>query len=126
MSMRSPLARARGLGSAKDGTGHFWWQRVTAIALVPLTLWIMVALIAGVDSDYESARSFVGSPLVAALLLALIVALFHHAQLGMQVVIEDYVHIEWVKLTALLLVKFVAIILGLMSALAVVRIAAGG
>jgi succinate dehydrogenase / fumarate reductase, membrane anchor subunit len=126
MSMRSPLARARGLGSAKSGTMHFWWQRVTAIALVPLTVWMMVALIGAAGSDYASAHAFVANPLVATLTLALIVALFHHAQLGLQVVIEDYVHVEWVKLTALLLVKFTAIVLALMSAIAVVRIAAGG
>ena len=125
MSMRSPLARVRGLGSAKSGTQHFWWQRLTGIALVPLTIWMIVALISVAGADYEEARSFVASPFVAVLLLCLIVALFHHAQLGMQVVIEDYVHIEWVKLTALLAVKFLAILLGLLSALAVLRVALG-
>lgn len=89
MSMRSPLARVRGLGSAKSGTQHFWWQRLTGIALVPLTIWMIVALISVAGADYEEARSFVASPFAAVLLLCLIVALFHHAQLGMQVVIED-------------------------------------
>ena len=101
MSMRTPIARVRGLGSAKSGTEHFWWQRVTGIALVPLSLWMMVSLIAIAGADYETARDFVGSPIVAVLLICLIVALFHHAQLGMQVVIEDYLHVEWMKLTAL-------------------------
>mgnify|MGYP001140137838 CR=1 len=125
MSMRSPLARVRGLGSAKSGTQHFWWQRLTGIALVPLTIWMAVALISVAGADYEEARSFVASPFVAVLLLCLIVALFHHAQLGMQVVIEDYLHIEWAKLTSLLAVKFTAVLLGLLSALAVLRIALG-
>ena len=125
MNMRTPLARVRGLGSAKEGTHHFWWQRVTAIALVPLSIWIMLALIGAVGADYESARSFVASPFISVLMIALIVMLFYHAQLGMQVVIEDYLHVEWMKLTALLLVKFLCIVLGLLSALAVVRIAVG-
>ena len=125
MSMENPLARVRGLGSAKEGTHHFWWQRVTAIALVPLTIWIMLALIGAVGADYESAHAFVSSPLVSVLMIALIIVMFHHAQLGMQIVIEDYLHVEWMKLTALLLVKFLCIVLGLLSALAVVRIAVG-
>ncbi len=125
MSMRTPLARARGLGSAKTGTQHFWWQRLTAIALVPLCIGMVVALIGLAGADYEQARGFVASPLVAVLLLCLIVALFHHAQLGMQVVIEDYLHIEWLKLSALLAVKFLAVLCGLLSALAVLRVALG-
>ena len=125
MSMENPLARVRGLGSAKEGTHHFWWQRVTAIAIVPLTIWIMLALIGAVGADYESAHAFVSSPLVSVLMIALIIVMFHHAQLGMQIVIEDYLHVEWMKLTALLLVKFLCIVLGLLSALAVVRIAVG-
>jgi len=125
MSMRSPLARVRGLGSAKSGTQHFWWQRLTGIALIPLTIWMVVALICVAGADFEEARSFVASPLVTVLLLCLIVALFYHAQLGMQVVIEDYLHAEGMKLAALLAVKFLAVILGLLSALAVLRIALG-
>jgi succinate dehydrogenase / fumarate reductase membrane anchor subunit len=125
MSMRSPLARVRGLGSAKSGTQHFWWQRLTGIALIPLTIWMVVALIYVAGANFEEARSFVASPLVTVLLLCLIVALFYHAQLGMQVVIEDYLHAEWMKLAALLAVKFLAVILGLLSALAVLRIALG-
>ncbi|MCZ6509344.1 MAG: succinate dehydrogenase, hydrophobic membrane anchor protein, partial [Alphaproteobacteria bacterium] len=91
MSLRSPLGRARGLGSAKSGTQHWWAQRLTAIALVPLTIWFVIAMVAATGSDYTTARAFIGNPVTAVLLVLLIVATFHHAQLGLQVVIEDYV-----------------------------------
>lgn len=126
MSMRSPLAHVRGLGSAKEGTHHFWWQRVTALALVPLTIWFVATVIAVLGADYETARATIAHPVSATMMLAFIVATFHHAQLGLQVVIEDYIHIEWLKITMLLSVKFLAVILGILSALAVVRIAVGG
>ena len=126
MNMRTPLARVRGLGSAKEGTHHFWWQRVTAIALVPLTIWIMLALIGAVGADYESARSFVASPIISVLMIALIVMLFYHAQLGMQVVIEDYVHGETTKTVTLLLNLFVAVLFGLSAVIALLKIAFGG
>ncbi|MEM7408070.1 MAG: succinate dehydrogenase, hydrophobic membrane anchor protein [Pseudomonadota bacterium] len=126
MSMRSPLAHVRGLGSAKEGTHHFWWQRVTAIALVPLTIWFVAIVIAVIGADYETARATIAHPVSAAMMLAFIAATFHHAQSGLQVVIEDYIHIEWLKITLLLTVKFLAVIFGLLSALAVVRIAVGG
>ena len=110
MNFNTPLSRVRGLGSAKEGTHHFWWQRVTAIALVPLIIWMVIAAMAATLSDYESARAMISHPLSAVLAICMIVALFHHAQLGLQVVIEDYIHEEWMKITALLAVKFLAVI----------------
>ena len=125
MSLNTPLKNVRGLGSAKDGTNHFWWQRLTAIALVPLLVWVVIAGMAATLSDYESARAMVGHPVSAVLAICTIVALFHHAQLGLQVVIEDYIHQEWLKITALLAVKFLAVVFALLGVIAVLRIAVG-
>jgi succinate dehydrogenase / fumarate reductase membrane anchor subunit len=126
MTLRSPLAAARGLGSAKSGTHHWWAQRVTAIALVPLTVWFVIGLIAHAGASYAEARAWIGSPISATLMICLIVAMFHHAQLGLQVVIEDYIHAERCKIASLMLVKGAAFFLGVLGVLSVVRIAFGG
>jgi succinate dehydrogenase / fumarate reductase, membrane anchor subunit len=125
MSLRSSLGLVRGLGSAKSGTHHWWMQRVTAVALVPLTLWLVISLIGLTDADYATAIAWFSSPLNAALMVSAIVAIFYHAQLGMQVVFEDYIHTEWVKLTAQLVLKFACILLGLMAAIAALKISFG-
>ena len=126
MSMRSPLGRIRGLGSAKDGTGHWWAQRVTALALVPLVVWFVVSVIGIAGAGYLEFIEWLSSPSVAAMMILLIDATFHHAQLGLQVVIEDYVHDEAMKIPAILVMKAVAILLGLIGVLAVLKIAVGG
>ena len=126
MSMRSPLGRIRGLGSAKDGTGHWWAQRVTALALVPLVVWFVISVIGVAGSDYLTFVAWLSSPLVAGLMILLLVATFHHAQLGLQVVIEDYVHDEGVKIAALLVMKGIVVLLGVIGVLAVLKIAVGG
>jgi succinate dehydrogenase / fumarate reductase membrane anchor subunit len=126
MSMRSPLGRARGLGSAKSGTQHWWAQRLTALALVPLTIWFVIAMVAATGADYTSARAFIGNPITAVLLILLIVATFHHAQLGLQVVIEDYVHTKPVEIALLLITKAAAVVLALAAIFAVLLIAFGG
>jgi succinate dehydrogenase / fumarate reductase membrane anchor subunit len=126
MSMRSPLGRIRGLGSAKDGTGHWWAQRVTALALVPLVVWFVVSVIGIAGAGYLEFIEWLSSPSVPAMMILLIVATFHHAQLGLQVVIEDYVHDEAMKIPAILVMKAVAILLGLIGVLAVLKIAVGG
>lgn len=125
MSLNTPLKTVRGLGSAKDGTQHFWWQRLTAIALVPLLIWVVIAGLTATLSDYDSARAMVAHPVSAALAICTIVALFHHAQLGLQVVIEDYIHAESMKITALLAVKFLSVVFALLGVIAVLRIAVG-
>jgi succinate dehydrogenase / fumarate reductase membrane anchor subunit len=125
MKLQAPLARVRGLGSAKDGTHHFWNQRLTAIALVPLTLWIMVSLVGMTRMDYETVSQWIRLPLNTALLLVFILALYFHAQLGVQVVIEDYIHTEWQKIACIILVKFLIILTGLISALAILKIFLG-
>ncbi|HMD64472.1 MAG TPA: succinate dehydrogenase, hydrophobic membrane anchor protein [Stellaceae bacterium] len=96
--MRSPLGRAIGLGSAKEGVEHWWAQRMTAIALVPLSLWFVSAVIGLIGADLETVQNWVSQPLAAILLVLLLIAMFYHVSLGLQVVIEDYVHTELVKL----------------------------
>ncbi len=125
MSLRTPLARVRGLGSARDGTKHWWFQRLTAIALVPLSLWLVASLIANIDANYAEVVAWVRSPAVTALLLMVVMFVFYHAQLGLQVVIEDYVHLESAKIAMLVLVKITVLILALLSATAVIRVAVG-
>lgn len=126
MSFRTPLGRARGLGSAKDGTAHWWAQRITAVALVPLSLWFVVSVLGLVGADYATAKAWIGAPLNAVLLVVLIAAVFHHAQLGLQVVVEDYIHSEGLKIAGILVVKFAAVLLALAGIFAVLRISFGG
>ena len=123
---RTPLARARGLGSAKDGVGHWWAQRLTAIALIPLVVWFAISLIMLSGADYTVVRAWIGSPLVMMLLGLTIVVGLHHAQLGMQVVIEDYVGGDGWKLALIVIVKFIAVLFGLGAIVAILRIGFGG
>jgi succinate dehydrogenase / fumarate reductase membrane anchor subunit len=122
---RTPLKIAKGLGSAKEGTGHFLVQRLTAIALVFLACWFLYFVIGLMRADYLTATDAVARPWNATLLIAFLVAMFWHAQLGMQVVIEDYVHSHGLALTAQIAVRFVCILGALASVFAVVRIALG-
>jgi len=126
MSIRTPLGRARGLGSAKTGTDHWWMQRVTALALIPLVIWFVVSMVIVTGADHETALAFIGSPINAVLLTLLIIATFYHGQLGLQVVIEDYIHSKWLEVALILLVKGAAIFLGVASVYAVIAIALGG
>ena len=125
MDYRTPIARARGLGSAKDGTHHWWMQRITAIALVPLTVWLVGSLVAIGSADHAQTVHWIRSPAVSIALLLTIAALFHHAQLGLQVVIEDYVHAEWKKIAVLITVKLLAIAIAATAAFSVLKIAFG-
>ena len=124
--LRTPLKRARGLGSAKDGTHHFIVQRITAVALVFLSIYVIGLVISLVGGDYFAVRATVASPANAVLLVAFLIATFWHAQLGMQVIIEDYVHTPWLAVSSQLLVIFVCVLAALASVLAVIRIALGG
>ncbi len=126
MSLRSPLGRVRGLGSAKEGTGHFWAQRVTAIALIPLTFLFVVIIFAFIGADHARAVALMGNPLVAVVMLLFIGAGFYHMQLGMQVVIEDYIHHEAMKTLSLLAVALGSVTLGVASAFAILKLAFGG
>jgi len=123
--MRSPLGRAIGLGSAKEGVEHWWLQRITAVALVPLTLWFVIAVIRLVGADLDSLRDWVGNPLPAILLVLLLIATFYHASLGLQVVIEDYVHTELSKLGLLIIVRLACFALAVAGIFAVLSMAVG-
>ncbi|MET4674735.1 succinate dehydrogenase, hydrophobic membrane anchor protein [Luteibacter sp. ME-Dv--P-043b] len=123
--LRNPLARARGLGSAKEGVGHWMQQRITALALVFLTVWFVLVVLSLVHTDYATARATIARPWNAVLLVALIVTMFKHAVLGLQVVIEDYVHTRWLEVASLVAIKFIAVLAALSGVLAVLRIALG-
>jgi succinate dehydrogenase / fumarate reductase membrane anchor subunit len=124
--LRTPLARARGLGSARDGLHHWWAQRLTAIALIPLVVWFAISLVMLTGADYDIARAWIGSPLVMVLLILTIGIGLHHGQLGIQVVIEDYVHGDGWKLALIVAVRFIAVIFGLAAIVAILRIGLGG
>ena len=126
MSLRSPLGRVRGLGSAKEGTSHFWAQRVTAIALIPLTFLFVVIIFAFIGADHARAVALMGNPLVAVVMLLFIGAGFYHMQLGVQVVIEDYIHHEALKTLSLLCVSLSTVTLGVASVFAILKLALGG
>ena len=124
--LRTPLARARGLGSARAGLHHWWAQRLTALALIPLAVWFAVSLIMLSGADYNTVRAWIGSPFVMVLLILTITIGLHHGQLGLQVVIEDYIHHDGWKLTYILLARFVAVLFGLAAVVAILRIGFGG
>lgn len=125
MKLQTPLAKVRGLGSAKQGTTHWWYQRLTAIVLVPLSMWIMISLVLMTSMDHAMVTGWIKVPVNTILLILFIVSLFYHAQLGMQVVIEDYVDPEWQKITSIILVKFLSLLAGLASVLAILKIFLG-
>ena len=123
MTLRSPLGAVRGLGSAKDGTHHWWMQRLTALALIPLAIWFVANVVSLSGQDHAAFAAWVKNPVSATLLVVLVAATFHHAQLGLQVVIEDYVHHEGLKLGAIVAVKFASVVLAGIGIVSVLRIA---
>jgi succinate dehydrogenase / fumarate reductase membrane anchor subunit len=125
-SRRSELGRARGLGSAKEGVAHWWAQRLTALALVPLLLWFVASLVAHTGTDHANVTLWLGSPVTFGLMLLLLGAGFWHMALGLRVVIEDYVHLDALKLGLVILVQFGAFALGVAAAVALAVIAFGG
>lgn len=125
MNFRHPLERARNHGASGDAVGPWWNQRFTAILLVPLMLWVVWALISLIGAGYSEAAAWVARPLNATLLIIFLVSLFWHVQLGLQVVIEDYVHHRISEVTLQLLVKIGAIAGGLLSVLAVLKLSVG-
>lgn len=126
MSLRTPLAHVRGLGSAKDGTSHWWMQRVTAVLLAPLSIWFLLCALPLLGADYADARVWLAQPLNAFLILALVLAVIYHALLGVQVVVEDYIHTRWLEVAVLTSIRLIAFLAALATSLAVVRIAVGG
>lgn len=124
--MRSPMKRVTGLGSAKSGTEHFWMQRLTAVALIPLGVWFAYSVVMLVGSDHAAIVEWMRHPFNGTLLAILAGTVFYHSKLGIQVVIEDYVHAEWLKFTSLILNNFIHMLLGVASVVAVLRVAFGG
>jgi succinate dehydrogenase / fumarate reductase membrane anchor subunit len=120
--MRSQLGRARGHGAAKAGTEHWLAERVSALALVPLSVWFIVSILSLLGAEQRDVAAWIRHPFNAAMLLALILATFHHAQLGMQVVFEDYVHGPRRRTVIVLATKGGALLLGLIAALAVTKL----
>jgi succinate dehydrogenase / fumarate reductase membrane anchor subunit len=120
--MRSPLGRARGLGSAKAGAAHWWTQRLTSLALVPLTLWFLCAVIRLLGAGRDDVVAWLAGPLPIVLMIALVIATFHHMQAGLQVVIEDYVDNDWLRVGSILLVKGLSGLLALACIVSVLRL----
>ena len=125
MSLRSPLGRVLGLGTAKDGTAHWWAQRVSAVALIPLTLWFMFSLLALPDLDYTTVRLWLSYPLSGFLAVLLVAAMAYHSYLGTIVVIEDYIHSAGMKLLCLLLLRFLYVLAGGAGLFAILRVSFG-
>lgn len=123
--MRTPLNKVRGLGSAKEGADHFWKQRVTAFANIPLTLFLVVSIVMLAGQDHATVAAYIGSPLAALAFTALIISAAIHMRLGMQVVIEDYVHGEAMKILLLMANTFFSILVGLAAIMAIIKLTLG-
>ncbi len=111
-SLRTALGRVRGLGAAKDGTQHWWLQRLTAIAIIPLIIWLLISLVSLAGGERDAVVAWLSSPLAALLLILFAIAAFWHMKLGLQIVIEDYVHSEGLKIATLVLNNFFCIAIG--------------
>jgi succinate dehydrogenase / fumarate reductase membrane anchor subunit len=120
--LRSPLGRARGLGSAHAGFHHWWVERIEAVALVPLTIWFIFALLHLVGGSRQAVIDWLSSPVSMVLMLILVVATFHHLSLGVQSVLDDYVHQPGVRLWSVLGVKAVCLVSALLCIVAVLKI----
>jgi succinate dehydrogenase membrane anchor subunit len=118
-SFRSPLASTLGLGSAKSGVQHWWAERITAVALAPLCLWFVASIIAHAGSDYAVFIAWIGTPLATSCMILMLIALFHHSALGLQVVIEDYVHsgFRFVAIVAVRLACYGLAVIGIIATL---------
>ena len=123
MSIRTPFSRVQGLGAAHSGTEHFWRERASSVALIPLTAWFVYAAIHLIGLSYEDAFTFLHKPVNAIAMLLFVIASVIHMTLGLQVVIEDYVHTRWKEVVLLVAIKFLAVLGALASVLAVLRIA---
>jgi succinate dehydrogenase / fumarate reductase membrane anchor subunit len=124
--MRTPLGKVRGLGSAREGTGHFWRQRLTAVANIPLILFFLGFLISINGADYATVRAAFANPFVSLMFALVLFSALYHMRLGMQVIIEDYIYGEGMKLALIMLNTFFAILVGAACAYALIKLAFGG
>lgn len=122
---RTSFDRAQGLGSAREGVGHWWTQRVTALALIPLTLWFAASLIARAKDDYGAFILWLRSPITSVSMVLLLIALFYHMALGLQVVVEDYVHTDRIKMPTVVVIHLGSFALAASGIIAALRIAFG-
>ena len=121
--MRSDLGRVRGLGTAKEGVHHWWMQRLTAIALIPLTLWFIISIATLNNASYTETVNWLSIPLVSIFMILLVSATLYHALLGVQVVVEDYIHQEGFKFLLLIGLKFIFLVLGVVAIFSLLKIA---
>jgi succinate dehydrogenase / fumarate reductase membrane anchor subunit len=125
MSLRSPLGKVLGTGSAKDGTGHWWAQRVTAVALIPLTLWFFIELLTLPGLDFETVKAWLAMPMSGFLAILTVAVLTYHAYLGTTVIVEDYVHAPGLKVATLMVLRFLYVLFGGAGIFAILRVAFG-
>ena len=123
--MATPLKRVRGLGSAHSGTETFWRQRLTAVANVPLVIFLIWSIVTHIGADYATVKDYLARPLVAAAMLALVISAAIHMRIGLKEIIEDYLHGDGAKIAAVILATFFAVGVGLASALAILKISLG-
>ena len=123
--LRTPRARVGGLGAARAGTGHFWWQRVTAVANVPLTIAFVVILVSLLGRNHAATQQILGTPLVAIIMLLFIASVTYHMRLGMQIVIEDYIHGEIVRPLLIMANTFFTIVVALAAAYGILKLSFG-
>ena len=123
--MATPLKRVRGLGAAHGGTETFWRQRLTALANIPLVIFLILSIVSHIGADYGTVKAYFAQPVVAVLMLALVISVSIHMRIGLKEIIEDYVHGEGAKIVALVLATFFALGLGLASILAILKIGLG-
>ncbi|UEM01221.1 succinate dehydrogenase, hydrophobic membrane anchor protein [Skermanella rosea] len=124
--LRTQLGRVRGLGSAKAGSHHWMMSRLTSIALIPLTLWFVFGVLSIIGDGHAAAVQWLQSPFSAIMMVLFVGVTFHHTASGIQVVLEDYVHNEWVKVVAIVAAKFLCFVLAVAGIFAVLKIAFGG
>jgi succinate dehydrogenase / fumarate reductase, membrane anchor subunit len=123
--MNTPLAKVRGLGSAKTGTHHWWMQRVSAVANIPLVIWFVVSMLGHVQSDFATLFSWMQVPFVAVLMILLIANMSYHMNLGLQIAIEDYVHGR-ARIVSMLVLDFATVVLAVLGIFSVLKISVGG
>lgn len=126
MKYRTPISIARGLGSSKDGLGHWWLQRLTAIGLVPLVLWFVVSMVSLSGQDRAQVLEWLRSPHNSVFMSIFLITSLYHANLGLQAIFEDYVQARWMQLSARILAAFVAVYLGFSGVFALLGLAFGG